>query len=81
MQKGMSTFPQLWKVKHKSLRITRGVSDEKLIEPSTLNTFIENASRLWNKAPNAIKASKSISIAKNEIKKYCETSGCETLPI
>ena len=52
-------------------RITRGMSDEKLVEPSTLNTFIGNASRLWNKAPNAIKA--SISIAKNEIKKYCET--------
>ena len=52
---------------------SRGVSDEKLIEPLTLNTFIGNASRIWNKAPSALKASKSISIAKKEIKKFCET--------
>ena len=54
-------------------RITRGVTDEKLIEPLTLNTFIGNATRIWNKAPCAIKASKSISIAKKEIKKFCVT--------
>ena len=50
-----------------------GVSDEKLIEPLTLNTFIGNASRIWNKAPSSIKPSNSISIAEKEIKKFCET--------
>ena len=53
-------------------RVTRGVTEGKLIEPSTLNTFIGNATRLWNNAPMEIKSSKSISIAKKEIKKYCE---------
>ena len=52
-------------------RITRGITEGKLIEPVTLNTFVGNATRLWNKVPNSIKSSKSISIAKREIKKYC----------
>ena len=30
-------------------RVTRGVSHEKLVEPPTLNKFIGNATRLWNK--------------------------------
>ena len=45
-------------------RETRGVTEGKLVEPSTLNTFIGNATRLWNKSPSAIKDSNSISIAK-----------------
>ena len=36
-------------------RATRGVSDGKLQEPATLNTFIGNATRLWNRAPTVIK--------------------------
>ena len=54
-------------------RETRGVSDGKFIEPSTLNTFIGNATRLWNSAPSIIKNTKSISSAKKEIKLYCQT--------
>ena len=54
-------------------RTTRGVSDGKLLEPSSLNTFIGNATRLWNKAPIVIKNSKSISVAKKEIKAFCKT--------
>ena len=54
-------------------RSTRGVTAGKLIEPCTLNTFTGNATRLWNKSPNVIKNSKSISIAKREIKIYCKT--------
>ena len=44
-------------------RETRGVADGKLIEPSTLKTFIGNATRLWNSAPSVIKNIKSISSA------------------
>ena len=40
-------------------RETRGVTDGKLVEPKTLNTFIGNATRLWNKAPVEIKNSKN----------------------
>ena len=36
-------------------RVTRGVIERKLVEPSTLNTFIGNATRLWNNAPERIK--------------------------
>ena len=54
-------------------RATRGISEGKLSEPATLNTFIGNATRLWNKAPNVIKTAKSISIVKKEIKQYCKT--------
>ena len=54
-------------------RATRGISKGKLSEPATLNTFIGNATRLWNKAPNVIKTAKSISIVKKEIKQYCKT--------
>ena len=45
-------------------RETRGVTQKKLVEPSTLNTLIGNATRLWNKAPKVIRNSKSISTAK-----------------
>ena len=54
-------------------RATRGVSDGKLSEPATLNTFIGNATKLWNRAPTVIKNSKSISVAKKEIKAFCKT--------
>ena len=54
-------------------RESRSVTDGKLVEPKTLNTFVGNATRLWNKAPLSIKNSKSISTAKKEIKKYCKS--------
>ena len=54
-------------------RVTRGVSEGKLSEPTTLTTFIGNATWLWNKAPIVIKSAKSISIVKKEIKQFCKT--------
>ena len=54
-------------------RATHGVTDGKLVEPSTLNTFIGNATCVWNKAPCVIRNAKSISRAKKEIKMYCHT--------
>ena len=48
-------------------RVTRGASHEKLVEPPTLNTFIGNATRLWNKVPESIRNAKSISTAKKEM--------------
>ena len=49
----------------------RGVTAGKLIEPTTLNTFVGNATRLWNNAPSSIKESKSISVAEKAIKTFC----------
>ena len=54
-------------------RSTRGISRGRLAEPATLNTFIGNATRLWNKAPIVIRDSKSISAAKAAIKLFCKT--------
>ena len=57
-------------------RNTRSVTMENLNEPKTLNTFIGDSTRLWNKAPCAVRTAKSIGIAKKEIK-----SSCKQLPI
>ena len=54
------------------IRITRSVTNENLNEPKTLTTFIGDATRLWNKAPLAIRSAKSISTAKKEIKIFCK---------
>ena len=39
----------------------------------TPNTFIGDATRLWNKAPPEIKTAKTITAAKKEIKKFVMT--------
>ena len=54
-------------------RVTRGVTDGKLVEPGTLNTFVGNATRLWNNAPLIIKTAKNKNPAKTAIKNYCKT--------
>ena len=54
------------------IRTTRSVTLENLNEPRTLNTFIGDATRLWNKAPSAVRTAKSIGIAKKEIKTFCK---------
>ena len=41
-------------------RTSRGVSNGKLAEPVTLNTFLGNATRLWNKAPIGIKKTQNL---------------------
>ena len=53
-------------------QILRSVTVENFKEPKTLNTFIGDATRLWNKAPNSITNAKSIGIAKKEIKSFCK---------
>ena len=40
---------------------------------TTQASFVRDAGRLWNRAPNAIKESLTIATAKREIKKYCKT--------
>ena len=47
-----------------------------MIEASTLKsqaTFLNDAFKIWNEAPTIIKTSKSLSIAKKEIRKYVTT--------
>ena len=53
--------------------ITRGMLQDNLVEVSTRKTFIGDASRVWNKAPIAIRNAKSLSLAKQEIRKFCVT--------
>ena len=53
-------------------RTTRSVTFENLNEPRSLNSFIGDATRLWNKAQMAIICAKSISLAKQEIKTFCK---------
>ena len=53
-------------------RILRSVTVEEFKEPKTWNTFIGDATRLWNKAPNIIRNAKSVGIAKKEIKSFCK---------
>ena len=61
----------------KDARITRGVTFEKLVEEGssilTSNSCIGDATKLWNKAPEAVRATKTLNTAKTEIKKYVMT--------
>ena len=58
-------------------RITRGVTQEKLVEEGSsnliMNSFKGDAIRLWNKAPEGIKSTKTLGTAKTEIKKFVVT--------
>ena len=58
-------------------RTTRGVTNGRIIEEGSsnlvTNSFIGDATRLWNRAPEAIKTAGSIFCAKQEIKKYVST--------
>ena len=54
-------------------RISRSVTNKNFIEPVTQRTFIFDATRPWNKAPESIKSASSIRLAKKEIKKLCKT--------
>ena len=58
-------------------RTTRGVTNGKLIEEGTsnlmVNSCIGDATRLWNRAPEGIKTSKTLFSAKMEIKKFVST--------
>ena len=68
------TFPSIW-LEINSPRTNKILIGGfyNLVEPSTLNNFIGNAARLWNKAPSNIINAKTISVAKKEIKAYCKT--------
>ena len=65
-------------------RTTRGVTAGKLIEigssSQSLNSFIGDATRLWNKAPDTIKESTSLYSAKVEIKKFVSTIPIKCVP-
>ena len=58
-------------------RVTRGVTNGKLVEEGSsnlvLNSFIGDATRLWNRAPEELKSSKTLYSAKTEIKKFVAT--------
>ena len=59
--------------KHEDLRSSRSITNGKLIEGFSnlaTNTFLNDATRAWNKAPKSIKDSCSIHSAKKEIKKF-----------
>ena len=56
-------------------RVTRAVSDKKLVQMKgftlTNDSFIYDATKLWNLTPESIKMSTSLLSAKAEIKKFC----------
>ena len=56
---------------------TRGDSSRKAIEVGKTNaakkSFIGDATRTWNRAPDEIKLAKTICSAKQRIKVYCKT--------
>ena len=52
---------------------TREMTNEKFWEQKITNTFLGDAIRLCNKAPEDIRLAKSIGIAKKKIWKSCQT--------
>ena len=56
---------------------TRAVTQGKLIQKkgTTLSqdSFVYDATKIWNNAPDSIKLAKTLTSAKTEIKKYCCT--------
>ena len=67
-------YPTIWPIKAEKLDImkTRSAGTQKLIESGSSKlakgTFINDAAKIWNRAPDSIKYAKSLSIAKKEIK-------------
>ena len=57
-----------------SNRMTRSITNGELMEEGlsnkALNTYQNDASRLWNRAPISIKSCGSLSLAKKAIKKF-----------
>ena len=51
--------------------ITRSVSSEHYRLNDTPNTFIGDATRLWNSAPNDLKKASTLYLAKKLTKNYC----------
>ena len=52
---------------------TRGVTAEKFRINNTPNTFIGDATRLWNKAPDTVRTPQTLNGAKIASKIYCKT--------
>ena len=52
---------------------TRSATAEKFKINGTPNTFIGDATRLWNIAPDSVTNAKSIQTAKKSVKMYCRT--------
>ena len=72
------TYPTQWEIKKVNLNMkTRSSNSMQLSEPGLSNvlcsTFISDAARLWNLAPDAIKNSPSVFQAKKNIRSYVST--------
>ena len=72
------TYPTQWEIKKVNLNMkTRSSNSMQLSEPGLSNvlcsTFISDAARLWNVAPDAIKNSPSVFQAKKNIRSYVST--------
>ena len=46
-------------------------TNDEVIEPATMKTFVGDATRLWNKTGSKIRQAKSNGIAQKEIKNFC----------
>ena len=72
-----SSLNNLKKKKFEAIRTSRSVTNGDLIEEGSsiiaLNTYQNDASRIWNKAPISIKSCLSLYKAKKEIKKFLKT--------
>ena len=68
--------PKIQTTAKQSKQTTRNVSKGTLANrgSSTINknSFVEDAIRVWNEAPDSIKTAKSLYSAKIEIKKFCK---------
>ena len=66
--------PRITSVETRKTRsVSKGTLANKGSATITTNTFIEDAIRVWNNAPEAIKSAKTLYSVKTEIKRYCNT--------
>ena len=72
-----SSLNNLKRKKFEAYRTSRSVTNGDLLEEGStiiaLNTYQNDATRIWNKAPISIKSSLSLYLAKKEIKKFVKT--------
>ena len=77
--KQSSTFPTQWESKNEvsQERRTRSDKENPLMETTggqiITSTFVSDAARLWNSAPDSIKSSTSLHMAKKNIKEFSLT--------
>ena len=77
--KQSSTFPTQWESKNEvsQERRTRSDKENPLMETTggqiITSTFVSDAARLWNSAPDSVKSSTSLHMAKKNIKEFSLT--------